>query len=523
MKSKVSILIAFVIGGIVFGAAFVEAQGPRPGGRRSPATALGTGFTYQGQLKNNGALVNAACDFQFGLWDAVSGGAQVSGTTTQTITTTVSSGLFTVQLDFGGNAFSGEARYLAIASRCPAGSAGFTNLTPREAITPTPYALTSLYTAYKNVLVVTTSGGQYNNITDALNSIGTSASATNSYLIYVGPGTYTGTVTMKEYVDIEGAGELTTKITQVGSAATTTGTVVCASNAELRFVTVENTGGANYATAIYCGAGSPRLTHISATASGGTFGDYGVSNSSSSPTMTNVTATASGGTENYSVVNNSASPMMTNVTATASGGTRSYAVYNASSSSPTMTNVAATASGGTNNFGVFNNVSSSPTMMNITATASGGTFSYGVSNTSSSPTMMNVTATASGGTYSSGVYNTSSSPTLTNVTATASGGTNNYGVYNSFSSAAIRISAMSGSGGTSNYGVYNYAFTGTYTVTVDNSQIQGSTYTIYNSPPFTTRVGASKLDGGPVASGGTVTCVGVYDENYASAGYTTCP
>ena len=56
---------------------------------------------------------------------------------------------------------------------------------------------------------------------------------------------------MKPYVDIEGSGELTTKITFTGSASSTTGTLVGANNAELRFLTVENTGGDAYAIAIY--------------------------------------------------------------------------------------------------------------------------------------------------------------------------------------------------------------------------------------------------------------------------------
>ena len=57
------------------------------------------------------------CDFQFGLYDAASGGAQVGVTQTHSIS--VSNGLFTVpDLNSGSGAFNGEARWLAIAVQC---------------------------------------------------------------------------------------------------------------------------------------------------------------------------------------------------------------------------------------------------------------------------------------------------------------------------------------------------------------------------------------------------------------------
>ncbi len=45
---------------------------------------IGTGFTYQGQLKNNAGYVNGTCDFQFGLWDDASAGTQIGSTQTKT-------------------------------------------------------------------------------------------------------------------------------------------------------------------------------------------------------------------------------------------------------------------------------------------------------------------------------------------------------------------------------------------------------------------------------------------------------
>ncbi len=102
-------------------------------------TPISSTFTYQGQLKSGGSAVTGPCDFQFGLWDAASGGAQVG--VTQTLSAVnVSNGLFTVPLNFGANAFTGDARWLSMAVRCPAGSGNYAPLDPRQALTPAPYA-----------------------------------------------------------------------------------------------------------------------------------------------------------------------------------------------------------------------------------------------------------------------------------------------------------------------------------------------------------------------------------------------
>ena len=111
------------LGGLVT----VTAQGPRPQG------ALGTSFTYQGQLKQNNAPANGTFNFSFKLFDAPSGGNQIGATVNQSIA--VSNGLFTTLLDFGASAFNGEARWLSIAI------GGDPELTPRQPLTPAPYAL----------------------------------------------------------------------------------------------------------------------------------------------------------------------------------------------------------------------------------------------------------------------------------------------------------------------------------------------------------------------------------------------
>ena len=97
-------------------------------------------FTYQGRLGQSGAALNGTFDFQFSLWDADTAGNAVGAT--QTITgVSVSKGHFVVGLDFGAGAFNGSNRWLQVAVRAPATESSFTVLTPRQALTATPYAM----------------------------------------------------------------------------------------------------------------------------------------------------------------------------------------------------------------------------------------------------------------------------------------------------------------------------------------------------------------------------------------------
>jgi hypothetical protein len=109
------------------------------------AGSVGTAITYQGTLDENGAPVDQNTDFQFTLWDAAAAGNQI-GIMVAINNHPVVGGRFTVQLDFG-NEFDGDARFLEIAVRSPAGVGGFTTLSPRQELTPAPYALFALNAA----------------------------------------------------------------------------------------------------------------------------------------------------------------------------------------------------------------------------------------------------------------------------------------------------------------------------------------------------------------------------------------
>ena len=74
------------------------------------ATPLGNAFTYQGYLEDLGAPANGPYDFEFKLYDAVSGGSQ-AGSTIPVDDISISGGYFTVTLDFGP-VFDGTAYWL---------------------------------------------------------------------------------------------------------------------------------------------------------------------------------------------------------------------------------------------------------------------------------------------------------------------------------------------------------------------------------------------------------------------------
>ena len=105
----------------------------------NPAAAQGTKFTYQGHLNDGGVPANGSYDLKFSLFNLSFGGGVLAGPTTNS-PVLVSNGLFTTAIDFGAGVFNGTTCWLQIATRTNGGGA-FTDLTPRQELTPTPYAI----------------------------------------------------------------------------------------------------------------------------------------------------------------------------------------------------------------------------------------------------------------------------------------------------------------------------------------------------------------------------------------------
>lgn len=135
-RNRIVMMIAVMTCIVLAGTA--GAQASAPGAPNTPSAAVGTAFTYQGQIERSGVLYTGTCDLQFSLWDAVTTGTQ-QGTTLSVNAVTVNNGVFAVELDFG-NQFKGEVRWLETAAKC-ADDVDFTTMTPRTALNPAPYAI----------------------------------------------------------------------------------------------------------------------------------------------------------------------------------------------------------------------------------------------------------------------------------------------------------------------------------------------------------------------------------------------
>lgn len=101
-------------------------------------------FTYQGNLTFFGQPVNGTCNFQFSVHDALADGYQI-GITQTMAGVAVADGIFSAPIyvyvpAIPFSIFNGQDRWLQIAVNDCAGGSTYTTLTPRQAITPAPYA-----------------------------------------------------------------------------------------------------------------------------------------------------------------------------------------------------------------------------------------------------------------------------------------------------------------------------------------------------------------------------------------------
>jgi hypothetical protein len=132
--------LAVALGGSVALARQPHAQAPSTQETLSPQADVGTGFTYQGRLVDNGTPVDGTCDFRFNLYDDQWISPSLIAGPVDRGSVAVNNGYFSTGLDFGANAFTGGGRQLEILVRCPAGSGSYTTLSGMVPLNPAPYA-----------------------------------------------------------------------------------------------------------------------------------------------------------------------------------------------------------------------------------------------------------------------------------------------------------------------------------------------------------------------------------------------
>ncbi len=106
------------------------------------AAPLTSSFVYQGFLRDGNGPANGVYEIHFRLYDAATNGTLLAAEIIQP-SVAVINGVFSTSLDFGTNAFTGEARWLEIGVR-NGGNGDFVTLSPRQPLAPTPYALYAL-------------------------------------------------------------------------------------------------------------------------------------------------------------------------------------------------------------------------------------------------------------------------------------------------------------------------------------------------------------------------------------------
>lgn len=530
------LLLSWLLGGTHF----VEAQVVKRVAHALQSN-LGNSFSYQGYLDDGGNPANGSYDFEFGLFDAASGGNQMGSTQAETLS--VSDGVFTVELNstnqFGASAFDGSALYLEI-KVWDTDSNSFVTLTPRQALTAVPYAhFAKNVEPLDNIITVAKSGGDFTTVTDALNAI-TDASATNLYLIRVAPGIYEEAIELKSYVDIEGSGENTTIIRSSGGSnqPDNTGdgaTVKAVGNiiADVRLLTIESNSN-NYGIAIWTKSvptGALTFNHVTIIATTTGSASHGIINYQSSPTLNHVTAHASGGNHTYGIHNRYfASPTMKNSIASATGNHKTFAIYNRDDASPIMTNMTATAYGGYDTFGMysynakssimnasflayggsnhnygFRSDNSNISLKNITSRGDGGHSAYGIRIISGNVSLTNVSSFASSGSaFATGILLSDSENQLKDVQASANGSNiNNIGIRIIEATGTPDITMndviASGSGGSYSYGLYTQASAIMNNVSLSGSSASIANYSLYianNTNSHTLTFDHSQLSGG---------------------------
>ncbi len=396
-----------------------------------------------------------------------------------------------------------------------------------------------------NVVVVAASGGDTTSVQAAIDSI-TNAAADNPYLVWVAPGVYNESVTMKPYVHLQGAGQEATVISSTTTTSDwppTIGTLVLADHVSLRDLTVTNlgTGDRNVALLATDGTTQTLIADTTAQAQGAGSYNYGIflTGSETGVTLQHVTGLGENGTSNYGLYNESGADAIlhggsftgregaqcwginnTNstleaegVTALGEGTSSSIGMANRSSGNAVLRGGSFMGRGGDNAKGIYTDSSATLEAKEVTALGwDATTTNVGLRTISSGNTVLRGGSfTGRGGVEASGIYNNSTPLETENVTALGEGGTSSSkGFYNNSATTAMHGGSFTGRGGEISYGIANVsgATLETKSIIVLATEATTDTYGLYN-------VGGSgaTVHGGSFTANGGINARGIHIED----------
>jgi len=472
------------------------------------AAPLGSAFTYQGQLKQDGVVASGSFDFQFKLFDAAAGGSQIGGDFTVDAVE-VAAGVFTTDIDFGAAAFNGEARYMEIQVR-PAGDGEFELLSPRQPIAPAPYALyasaaaavpwagvtgippsladgTDADTQYTAGFGLILSGVQFSvnstvvqarvsgscpvgssirsidanggvqcetddvggTITGVTAGAGLTGGGSDGSVMlgvdFSGPGS-ASTVARSDHVhdDRYAAKPLRTVLVSPAGTPAESGTALLNAVNALTDASCDNPYLVRIEPGVFDLGGAALVMKPCVGIEGG--GEL----------VTEVRSAGAASTNAGTIVGAANTELRRLTVRNVGGDVAAVAVF-ANNASLKLTHVTALASGGTNqNFAIYYKSTEVADLSSVTAEASGGMTARGIYNQASSPFMTDVRASAVNGSVNAGIYNDSSTPVMTDVDAITSGGATCYGIFNTGTALpVINGGSVFAACTSTNYGVYN--------------------------------------------------------------------
>jgi hypothetical protein len=320
--------------------------------------------------------------------------------------------------------------------------------------------------SYQDVVVVAKGGGDYASVQAAVDSIA-DADADHAYLVWIAPGVYSETVTMKPHVHFQGAGrELTVISSTIGNSPPflTQATLVLTHHVSLRDLAVNNSGADYFQAALLAGDGVTQtlVTGVTVRAQGSGTVNYAIylDGSGIGVTLQDVAALAENGSNNSGLCNGGALTLRGG-SFTARGGTSATGVSSSGNATLEAEDVTVLAEGSDDSNTALSSNGGTVALYggSFTARRGGQTRGIFIASVDTALEAENITVLAENGSGNNyGLYNTSATVVLRGGSFTGRGGSDAWGIYNTQSGAALETQgamALAENGSSYNYSLQN--------------------------------------------------------------------